>query len=102
MPGRTSSTFMIWVVAGRWVVWLAAMVWARPTPTKTKRTFNKVTAFFILRTPDLLQVQSHERPSSTGKMTSKKLSSCIYTNVEVQKKALSNVLNTYGQTAVDF
>jgi hypothetical protein len=58
---------MIWVVPGAgWVVWLAGRVWARPTPTRAKRTFNKVTAFFILQTL-MLQVQSHERSVQRGK-----------------------------------
>jgi hypothetical protein len=78
---------MIWVVAGgNWLVWLEAGDWAKPTPTKTKKTFNKMAAFFILQ-PGVLQIQSYEPAWQGWKKASEKLSSCIYTRVETHKKA---------------
>ncbi|HVG91036.1 MAG TPA: hypothetical protein VNB54_06050, partial [Alphaproteobacteria bacterium] len=58
--------------------------------------------FFHTANLDCCKYNPTNGPCSSGKMASKKLSSCIYTNVETHKKALANVLNTCFQIATNF
>src|SRR5882724_3859381 len=109
MPGRTSSTFMISACAGGdWGTGCSrerVCAWARPaktSPTKKQRLDNssrKMTFFIRLKfraseTQVTVPLQKSGAPR-TEKMPLKKPGACIYTNVEIYKEAVPNVLNTY-------
>jgi hypothetical protein len=91
---------MIWF----WGIWVweaslgaaelfGAGAWARETPEKMTRAAAK--AVILIRTKTFAEYTSGRNQCPWA---SKKVSSCIYTRIQISKKAARNVLNTAPKT----
>jgi hypothetical protein len=82
---------MIWVVdnglAGTELLW--AGVWEKHTPDKITRAAATAVIFMLTKT-----FAEYTLAPQVVIWATKKVSSCIYTRIQISKKAARNVLNT--------